>query len=144
VTEAVLDVNVIVSGFSGGRGAPSELIERWLAGEFRVIASEHILRGAARAWNNPWFRDLYPRHEAERALELLRTRAVIVTPASGVPDITPDRDDDLVLATAVAGNAEYLVTGDRRFRAIGQYEAIAIRSPREFVGILDQERLPIL
>jgi putative PIN family toxin of toxin-antitoxin system len=142
VIAAVLDVNVIVSGFSGRRGAPGELIERWLAGEFRVIASEHILSGAARAWNNPWFRDHYPHHEAERALYLLRTQAVIVTPASGVPAITPDREDDLVLATSVAGNVDYLVTGDRRFRAIGQYETISIRTPREFVSILDQTLRP--
>lgn len=139
----VLDTNVIVSGFPGRQGAPAELVERWLAREFQLIVSEHILDGAVQAWNKPWFRPRFPRPDIEQALYLLRSQAAILLPASGVHGIAPDDEDDLVLATAIAGNAEYLVTGDRRFRALGQYEAIAIRSPREFVSILDQERRPV-
>lgn len=135
---AVLDVNVIVSGFPARRGAAAEVIERWLAREFRVIVSEHILNGAIRAWNNPWFRDRFARNEVERALYLLRTQAVVVTPVSGIHGVAPDAEDDLILATAVAGKAGYLVTGDRRFRDVGQYGPIAIRSPREFVFTLEQ------
>jgi predicted nucleic acid-binding protein len=46
---AVLDVNVIVSGFPSRRGAAAEVIDRWLTREFRVIVSEHILNGVNRA-----------------------------------------------------------------------------------------------
>ena len=134
---AVLDVNVIVSGFPARRGAAAEVIDRWLTSEFRVIMSEHILNGVIRAWDNPWFRDRYRRNEVERALYLLRTQASAVTPIPGIHGVAPDAEDDLVLGTAVAGEADYLVTGDRRFREVGQYESIAIRSPREFVFILD-------
>jgi putative PIN family toxin of toxin-antitoxin system len=141
VIAAVLDTNVLVSGFPGRQGAPAELVERWLAREFQLIVSEHILDGAIRAWNTSWFRARFPRPDMEQALYRLRSEAAVVVPATGIHGIAPDDEDDLVLATAVAGNADYLVTGDRRFRATGQYEAIAIRSPREFVTILDQERL---
>jgi predicted nucleic acid-binding protein len=55
VIAAVLDANVIVSGFPSPRGAPSELIERWLVNEFRLLISEHILSGVERAWRDPWF-----------------------------------------------------------------------------------------
>ena len=79
----------------------------------------------------------------EQALYLLRSQATVVVPASGIHGVAPDDEDDRVLATAVAGNVDYLVTGDRRFRAIGQYEAIAIRTPREFVSILDQASQPL-
>ena len=134
---AVLDVNVIVSGFPARRGAAAAVINRWLTREFRVIVSEHILNGVIRAWDNSWFRDRYARNEVERALYLLRSHAIVVTPASGIHGVAPDAEDDLVLATAVAGEADYLVTGDRRFREVGQYGSISIRSPREFVTILD-------
>jgi putative PIN family toxin of toxin-antitoxin system len=137
VIAAVLDVNVIVSGFPSRRGAAAEVINRWLAREFRVVVSEHILNGVIRAWNNPWLRDRYARNEVERALYLLRTHAMVVTPASGIHGVAPDAEDDSILATAVAGRADYLVTGDRRFREVGQYKSFAIRSPREFVFILD-------
>jgi putative PIN family toxin of toxin-antitoxin system len=138
VIAVVLDTNVIVSGFPGRRGVPGELINRWLAREYRVVVSEHILRGVVRAWDNPWFRDRYARNEVEQALSLLRTQTAMVTPASGIHGVAADMEDDLVLATAVAGNVEYLVTGGRKFRQIGQYETIAIRTPRELLSILDQ------
>ncbi len=135
---AVLDANVLVSGFPRQRGAPSELIDRWLDDEFHLIVSEHILDGVVRAWNNPWFRDRFARQEVDRALSVLRIKGTVVVPIQAIHGVTADEEDDLVLATAVAGRAEFLVTGDRRFREIGQYETIAIRSPREFVFILDQ------
>jgi putative PIN family toxin of toxin-antitoxin system len=135
---AVLDVNVIVSGFPSRRGAAAEVIDRWLTREFRVIVSEHILNGVIRAWNQPWFHDRYARNEVERALDLLQSRAIAVSPASDIHGFAPDAEDDLVLATAVAGRVDYLVTGDRKFREVGQYGSIAIRSPHEFVLILDQ------
>jgi putative PIN family toxin of toxin-antitoxin system len=142
VIAAVLDVNVIVSGFPARRGAAAELIDRWLMREFRVIVSEHILNGAIRAWDNSWFRDRFARNEVERALYLLRRHAIVVAPASGIHGVAPDAEDDLVLATAVAGEADYLITGDRRFQEIGQHGSIAVRSPREFVFILDQVPQP--
>ena len=136
----VLDVIVIVSGFTSNQGAPADLIERWLSREFQLILSEHILDGVARAWNKAWFQERYDANEAQRALGLLRTRATIVVPVSVVHGVAPDWEDDLVLTTAVAGNATYLVTGDRRFRAVGRHGTITFCSPREFALILG--RLP--
>lgn len=45
---AVLDANVLVSGFVANRGGPAELIAAWFAGEFDLVLSEHILEGTAR------------------------------------------------------------------------------------------------
>ena len=134
---AVFDANVIVSGFPSGRGAPSELIERWLVGEFRLIISEHILNGVERAWRDPWFLERYSPEEGKRALALLRDRASMVVPASHLQGIAADEEDDLVLATAVAGRASVLVTGDKRLRAIARFQGIVIYSPRELVAALD-------
>ncbi len=135
----VLDANVLVSGFPARQGVPAELLDRWLAREYQLIVSEHVLGGAVQAWSKPWFRFRFPRPEVEHALYLLRSRATVVVPAPDVHGVAPDVEDDLVLAAAVAGAADFLVTGDRLFRALGQYEAIAIRSPREFLTILEQE-----
>jgi putative PIN family toxin of toxin-antitoxin system len=138
VIAVVLDANVIVSGFPATRGAPSELIERWLVKEFSLIISEHILDGVERAWSDPWFRERYSPHEAQQALALLRERATMVLPAQGVTGIAADEEDDLVLATAIAGRASVLVTGDRRLREIVNFQGIVICSPREFVSALEQ------
>jgi putative PIN family toxin of toxin-antitoxin system len=42
--------------------------------------------------------------------------------------IAEDPDDDVVLATAVAAQAEIIASGDRHLLALGQYRGIAILS----------------
>lgn len=44
-----------------------------------------------------------------------------------------DPDDNKFLEAALAAKAEYLVTGDKDLREIGEYEGIKIRFPTEFL-----------
>lgn len=48
-------------------------------------------------------------------------------------------EDDLVLATALSGSAEVLVTGDKQLIRLGRIEQVAIMSPREFLTMLTDE-----
>ena len=112
MTRAVLDVNVLVSGFPAPAGTPAALIERWLRRAYDLVLSAHIRAGVARAWANAYDRTRYHQNEAGRALALLRSRADLVTPVGTVRGVADDEEDDLVLATAVAGNGSHLVTGD--------------------------------
>ena len=53
--------------------------------------------------------------------------------------VPADPKDDMVVATAVAAKAEYLVTGDRKhLLSLGTYEGIQIVTPREFLELLDR------
>lgn len=135
---ATLDVNVLVSGFPASGGAPAELIARWLRRDFDLVLSEHILAGLVRAWNRPYWRARYRSGEAQRTIVLLRDRAVLVEPAGTVRGVGQDEEDDLVLATAVAGNADFLVTGDKPLQAVGSYQSVIIFSPRQFLTLLDR------
>ena len=49
-----------------------------------------------------------------------------------------DRDDDKVLETAVAGQADIILTGDRDLLILGEHNGIRILSPRQFVEIMDR------
>lgn len=51
-----------------------------------------------------------------------------------------DRDDDIVLGVAVAGNADVLVTGDDDLLVLKQYGKIRIVSPRQFLELLHPKR----
>jgi predicted nucleic acid-binding protein len=54
-----------------------------------------------------------------------------------VSGVATHPEDDLILATAVAANATYLVTGDRKLRAVGNFRGVTILSPREFLATLE-------
>jgi uncharacterized protein len=147
VIRATLDVNVLASGFLAKQAAPAIIVQQWSIGAFELILSEHILDGVARAWQKPYFqRQFLPEHVAH-SLDLLRREAFPVVPASSPRGVAEDEEDDLVLATAVAGSADFLVTGDRRLQSLatftvtamvqrGRDHEIAIVSPRQFADTL--------
>jgi uncharacterized protein len=139
VIRAGLDVNVLVSGFPASSGVPAELIERWLRREFELILSEHILTEAVEAWEQPYWAARYTADQVHNTLAFLRERARVVVPATTVHGVGEDEEDDLVLATAVTGDASFLVSGDRHLQRLGRYENTLILSPRQFLEVLENE-----
>jgi putative PIN family toxin of toxin-antitoxin system len=139
VIRAVLDVNVLVSGFPSEYGIPAELIDRWTDLAYELVISEHILEGLARTWRKPYYHSRFSPESVQASLTLLRTRAEIVVPVGTVRGIAEDEEDDLVLATAISGDAGYVVTGDHFLQGIGRYRDVVILSPRQFLEILEGE-----
>ena len=137
--KAVLDVNVLVSGFVAPHGTLTEILGAWSNGQFELVSSEHVLRGCGRAWRKPYFRSRYTEGEIEATLAILRSDAVIVIPVSTVHGVADDLEDDLVLATAVAGRADALVTGDKALLGLGSFQGCTIVSPRAFLLLLREE-----
>ena len=67
-------------------------------------------------------------------LALYRQHAQWTDPARLPDAVCRDHDDDWVLATAVAGGAEAIVTGDADLLTLGSYSGVEIISPRQFVA----------
>ena len=112
------------------------LLRAWQAGGFRLIISEHILTNLQRALAKTYFRRRLTAAETNAFLALLRQEAILVPITESVQGVAPDAEDDLVLATAMSGRADYLVTGDAAFLDLQTYRGVRIVSPRAFLGIL--------
>lgn len=87
-----------------------------------VIARRHIARK-------------YPKaaEEAESLVDFIRAFGKLT---AGIPEeqgVSPDRDDDFVLACAKEENADCIVSGDPHLLRLKSYEGIPILTPREFV-----------
>lgn len=134
---AVLDVNVIVSAFPAPNGTPGRLVAAWLDGRFTLVASETMLDRLAIAWRKPYFVSRVDDQLRDDAFDVLGARAEFVTPAPDVRGVADDLEDDLVLATAVAGNASHLVTGDRGLLACNGYRGLTLLTPAAFRLVLD-------
>ena len=50
-----------------------------------------------------------------------------------------DKDDDVVLATAIAGKADVIVTGDDDLLVLKKFRGIRILSPRQFLELLNEQ-----
>jgi len=64
--------------------------------------------------------------------ELQRSRMKIVEPAPLDGPVARDADDDWILSTAVAAEADCMVTGDSDLLDLGEYQGIPILSPGSF------------
>jgi predicted nucleic acid-binding protein len=48
-------------------------------------------------------------------------------------------EDDVILATAINGGAEFLVTGGRKLQILGFYQGVRILCSRDFLELLDSQ-----
>jgi putative PIN family toxin of toxin-antitoxin system len=67
-------------------------------------------------------------------LALYRQHSTWCEPAALADAVCRDPDDDWVLATAVAGEADAVVSGDTDLLTLSSYLGIEILSPRQFVS----------
>lgn len=53
-----------------------------------------------------------------------------------VPRIAPDPDDDVVIGTALAARAEFVVTGDKSLQTVISYQGVRIVSTAEAMAMM--------
>lgn len=135
----VADTNVLASGFAGYDAPESpavELLDAWRYNRILLVASAPIVGELRRTLAKPYFAQRLSTVETRRALQLVRKRSDFVQRLADVRGVATTPADDLILATAVAGEAGHLVTGDRQLRNLGEYEGVRIVGPRAFVDWL--------
>jgi len=77
---------------------------------------------------------------ADEILAELANELEIVEPVPLLKSICRDEDDDWVLATALAGHSDIIVTGDKDLLVLKQFQGIKILSPRQFVEWMDRQK----
>jgi uncharacterized protein len=123
----VLDTNVLVSALHFG-GRPRRLLDDVLRGDHTLIIGPAILGEleAVLVETCDWASD-----RASAVGSELEAIAELVTPVE-VPRVCRDPDDDQILAIAIAGSADALVTGDADLLAFGAHGNVNISSVTDF------------
>jgi putative PIN family toxin of toxin-antitoxin system len=130
----VFDTNVIVAGLVS-QGLCHELVETHLPDHTAILSRilwDELVEKLRDKFDLP--ADDLP------LLDLYRRHAVWVEPQPLEKPACRDPDDDWVLATAIAGHAEAIVTGDGDLLALEVFQGIAMLSPRRFVERLAADR----
>lgn len=141
MTDVVLDTNVIVAGAASPDGPPGQILRQWERGAFRLLLSEPIYAEVARALTRPYFRRRLTPGQVASVLVSLNARARRVSLVSHVTGAASHPEDDLILATALDGHADALVTGDKDLLALSDFRGIPILDPRAFLDRLTAENL---
>jgi uncharacterized protein len=136
VITAVLDANVLLSGFVHEHGVPGQLLLAWIGRVYRLVISEAILVEVTRGFQKRYFQQRLTPERIANNLALLRRRALLAPITAQVEGVATHPEDDLVLAAAVSAQADYLVTGDDQLLKLGRYQGVQIVSPRTFLNAL--------
>lgn len=140
---AVVATNVFISGVISPGGRPSRLLDLWLEGWFELLLSNEQHTELADVLSRPKvvqsFRlgptlltDLYAGLAA----------ATRVMPSPSIPVSLRDPNDVPILAAALGGNADYLVTGDNDLLIhkddprLGNLQIVTVL---QFLAVLDRD-----
>lgn len=139
----VLDTNVLVRAHGQARGPAREVLEMLLEEPHVLVLSPFLLAEVKRVFSYPRVQALarLSPEEIGEYLESLDASCELVLPATSRTIIRADPDDDAVLQTARAGDADVLCTLDRHFH---QPDALEFCSQHGIAVLNDIELLQVL
>jgi putative PIN family toxin of toxin-antitoxin system len=136
--KAVLDTNVLISSVIA-TGVPHEVVVKGLEGEYQIIVSVATLTEFRETLLKYPERFGMDEDEVQQEVETIRYFAEFVNPDEQITAVEADPDDDKFLEAAVAGDVDYLVSGDRHLLGLGTFRGIEIVEPRTFYEQLGAE-----
>ena len=133
----VLDTNIIVSALIAPAGKPAAIIDAWLDGKFTLLTCAAHVDELRSTLQKPRVAELVKPHKAGGLVNQIKRFAEDIDLLPPV-ERSPDPTDDFLLALCEAGNADYLVTGDKSGHlALDRHKATRIVSARQFAAMFN-------
>jgi len=136
VIRAVLDTNVYVAALLSRRGAPARLVSALGEGLFDAVTCPRQLAELAGVLARPKIAQHVSADTARDFMAWLERVAVMVPDPGDVPPVSPDPDDDYLIALARIGRARVIVSGDAHLLGVPDMEPRAI-PPAEFAALVE-------
>lgn len=131
----ILDSNVLLAALLSPYGPPDVIFRAWRAGHFELVTSVMQLDELRRVSRYPKLKTLLPAHRIGTMVNNMQ-RAIVLDVLGTLPkDLeADDPNDTFLLAMAISGEADYLVTGDRRSGLLsrGSIKRTRILAPSAF------------
>ncbi len=109
----VLDTNVLVSSLISTNTPPDLLYQAWDENIFDLLTSKAQIEELIRVFNYPHLRKIIPTESSQKLLDTIVTKAIVIEVFQSVTH-SPDPADNTILAIALTGKADFIVSGDKR------------------------------
>ena len=127
----VLDTNILIGALITKGTPPDRLYRAWLRGQIELVTSTAQLAEIAHVLGRPRLQKYLDADEAAAIVDNLGTRALILDDLLDV-NLSPDPQDNHILAAAITGKADLIVSGDKKHvLALGEVEGIPVVTARE-------------
>ena len=132
---------IALSGLLWPKGPPGRLLDAAEAHHIALASSVPLLAELQGVLTRPKFAGQLAKHNLVPSdlFDGYATLIICVSPASTPHIIERDRDDDHVLACALAASATYIVSGDHHLLDLHSHHDIPIITPAAAVARLDPE-----
>jgi putative PIN family toxin of toxin-antitoxin system len=124
----VFDTNVLIAAFIA-KGICINIVEHCLLVHYCIL-SDFIIEELEEKLTRKF---KYSSLKTFEVINLLTSRMHIIKPSVLKNPVSRDPDDDIILGTAIAGDANCIVTGDKDLLILKKFKSIKILSPREFI-----------
>ena len=136
----LLDSNLLISFLLKPQAdsAVVQVISAVVAGRCELLLPRELIDEVRQvAQSRKHLRTRISLDDFDELLDLLSPQAVAAPPIPGeLPALTRDPKDDYLLACAVIGQADYLITGDADLLVLDEVEGVKIVSARQFWEVL--------
>jgi putative PIN family toxin of toxin-antitoxin system len=124
----------MVSAYLGG--GLETIIVAWTAGKFTLIVSNQVVSEYLEVLSRPRFKIAHD--ELNDFAALILSKAEFVLPEESIHAVEADPSDNKFIEAAVAGQADYIVSGDKHLLDLKEYKGISIITPRAFLEQLGE------
>ena len=129
----LLDTNVLIAAFAT-RGLCEDVFQIVLA-EHQLLISETILEEFKRVLGDKL---RVPAGQIEEITSFVREQSEVVSPDAPATWPESDPDDQWVVAAALYGHAELMITGDTDLQRASRGEQLRVVTPRGFWDLLHE------
>ena len=130
----VLDTNILVGALITTGTPPDRLYQAWLRGDIELVTSTAQIAEITDVLARPRLQKFLDADEAAIIVQNIGALALVLDEPPGV-NLSPDSKDNPILAAAVAGKANLIVSGDKRHMlALGKVEGIPVVTARDGPG----------
>ena len=134
----VLDTGILIAALITKDTPPDRIYQAWRKRRFELVTSQWQLDEFRRVSRYPKLRKYLQPIEAGNLVNGLRHQAQFLEELPDV-DLSEDPDDNPLLAMAIAGEVDYLVSGDKRdVLALKKVGKASIVTARRFLTILQR------
>jgi len=136
----VIDTNVLLSAVMSSASPSAQIFALWRSRKFDLLTAAEQIDEIARVTRYPKIRARLAPALAGRLVNRLRDVAIVLQNLPKV-DLASDPSDNYLLALAEAGQAHFLVTGDKPLLALKRHKSTRIVTPSALLELLkDQGR----
>lgn len=133
-----VDTNVLVSSILNPHGPPSKIIQLVRQKKVTLVLSPYILDEVRRVLNYSKISKLLKKKGIQKEnlfvfIDKLAKNSIVTPGKLIVNEIERDPSDNMILACAIEGKADFILSGDKHLTDLISFKNIKILNPSEFL-----------